>query len=185
MGAAEGGCAVTTPYVYLAGPMRGQPRHGADAFAEARDDLRARGHDVWCPMEAALMDGFDPDDPTTARPLADYMARDVEALCRAWAVVVLPGWQASAGVRAELAVATALRIPVMEWPTLRLISIHVMVDCHSLEDESEATGAPAASESTVKIRRQGSDFHGTPAVGVLADTSHNGLWRLAAGEGIA
>lgn len=189
------------PYLYLAGPMRGLPRHGFDAFAAARDGLRTRGHGVWCPAERALHEGFDPDTGAGMRPLADYMRRDLDALCGAWGVVVLPGWQDSHGVRAELAVAWALGTPVMEWPTLRLISMRVVVDCHSSEDElsaigpageanSEAAQTSGASESvtaftqdTSQIRTRPADFHGIPAVGPLADTSHDGLWRRAAWPG--
>lgn len=160
------------PYLYLCGPMRGKPRHGFDAFAAARDGLRAKGHGVWCPAERALHEGFDPDTGAGMRPLVDYMRRDLDALCGAWGVVVLPGWQDSRGARAELAVAWALGMPVMEWPTLRLISMRVAADCHAAEDES-----------TSQIRTRPADFHGMPAVGTLADTSSDGLWRAAAWPG--
>lgn len=109
--------------VYLAGPMTGLPRYGFDAFESAREALRADGFEVMCPAEEDIAAGFDPDQPGTAGPLWEYMARDLPMICRAAALVLLPGWRGSRGCRIETSVAMALGIPLYEWPTLEEPSI--------------------------------------------------------------
>lgn len=163
---------MTAPYFYLAGPMDGRPRHGVDDFAAAREALRANGHDVWCPAEHAIADGFDPDTLEGLRTREEYMAACLPAACHAWAVVVLPGWEASAGARAEVAAALAVGSPVMEWPSLRLMPIRVVMDGHTSRDGF-----------TAQIGTAPADLQGTPALGRLADTSADGMWRAAAWPG--
>lgn len=103
--------------VYLAGPMRGMPEHNFPAFHAASGDLRSRGFEVWSPAEYDEGRGFDPKRDTPAS-LASYMEEDLAAVCRADAVVVLPGWEGSQGARLEVQVARALEIPVLSYPEL-------------------------------------------------------------------
>lgn len=106
--------------VYLAGPMRKIPQFNFPAFTEGTATLRALGYEVWSPHEYDLNGGFRPYDLTGYEELSAYgfdlrraIARDLEVVTT-WAdlVVVLPGWQASLGVAAEIAAAHAIGIPV-------------------------------------------------------------------------
>ena len=99
--------------VYLAGPMRGYAEFNFPAFHEAAADLRAQGYAVWSPAEADI----EANDAGRGS-LADYMVRDLPAVCSSEAVVVLPGWQKSKGARLETTVARALGIPVLSYPDL-------------------------------------------------------------------
>ena len=108
---------MTSPTLYLAGPMRGRPAFGFPAFDRARDQLRAAGFEVICPAEHDRAVGFDPagmagTDAELAAAGFDLraaLAWDLEQLARAAdALVLLPGWETSTGARLELAVARTL-----------------------------------------------------------------------------
>ena len=99
---------------YLAGPMRGIPFFNFPAFDEARDKLRALGHEVISPADIDRENGFDamllPEDTdwNVIPPqlnLDALIERDLAAVRRCHFVVTLPGWQHSVGARAEVAVA--------------------------------------------------------------------------------
>jgi predicted Rossmann-fold nucleotide-binding protein len=101
--------------------MRGLPLYNFPAFEAATADLRARGMQVESPHEVELNDGW---DPATDQPLAlsDYMERDLPAVCRADAVVVLPGWEKSQGAEIELTVARLLGKPILAYPDLQSVA---------------------------------------------------------------
>lgn len=103
--------------VYLAGPMDGYHRSNFDAFAEAREALRAQVDMVTCPAEEAIKRGFDPDAPVVYG-LWWYMAQCLPLVCWSTAVVLLPGWRESDGAMIEATVATMLGLPLYEWPGL-------------------------------------------------------------------
>lgn len=103
--------------VYLAGPMRGYEHFNFPAFEAATVDLRARGIEVESPHELDLNEGLDPDGEPL--PLSVYMERDLPAVCRADAVVVLPGWERSQGAGIETTVARLLDKPVLLYPDLK------------------------------------------------------------------
>jgi hypothetical protein len=92
--------------------MRGYPLFNFPAFDAAADELRAAGHEVWSPAEWDRGNGFDPATGT-ALTLAEYMAIDLPEVCRAEAVVVMPGWEASQGATLEVYVARAVGLPVL------------------------------------------------------------------------
>jgi hypothetical protein len=107
--------------IYLAGPMRGIPEFNFPAFYAAAAALRAEGHDVFSPAErdnekhgtdiskgnaagcehqAAKEHGFN---------LREALLADIRYICdHAEAIALLPGWERSKGVAAELATARAL-----------------------------------------------------------------------------
>ena len=105
--------------IYLAGPMRGYPHFNFPAFDHATFFLRAEGHEVFSPAErdrkqypqiewntnssiavAEEADGFS---------LREALAADISWIClHAEAIALLPGWEKSAGARAEWATGVAL-----------------------------------------------------------------------------
>lgn len=107
--------------IYLAGPMRGIPEFNFPAFYAAAAKLRDAGHEVFNPAErdnehhgtdiskgnatgdehqAAAQHGFS---------LRDALCADLVYICQtAEAIALLPGWERSKGVAAELATARAL-----------------------------------------------------------------------------
>jgi hypothetical protein len=107
--------------IYLAGPMRGYPQFNHPAFRRAADLLRLRGHEVFSPAEHDASIGLtvtgmtgDPGEIADAGvSLRSLIGADLAWICgHADALVVMPGWEASAGARAEAAVALALSLPV-------------------------------------------------------------------------
>lgn len=97
--------------LYLSGAMRGQVDHGFPAFDAAREALRAKGHDVFCPAEHSRALGtLDATDrPTLIKAL---MTLDIIAVSHSDAVAVLPNWETSLGATAEIAFARSIGLHV-------------------------------------------------------------------------
>lgn len=107
--------------IYLAGPMRGLPQFNFPAFDAGAATLRSLGHDVFNPADRDRdLAGFDPARLTGNEDLAgigfslrEALRADTEFISlHADAVALLPGWQKSSGVAAEIALAHALGLPV-------------------------------------------------------------------------
>lgn len=105
--------------VYLAGPMRGYENFNFPAFMKAAAYLRSHGHEVFNPAENDIEKGYvtidkgnivSCDIPNIMRNCImddlTYIGRHAEA------VVLLPGWEASKGVAAEMALASFLNLIV-------------------------------------------------------------------------
>lgn len=86
--------------LYLAGPMRGIPGDNRQAFMEAANLLRSYGYVVWNPVENDHYEG--------GFTFEKAMARDLPEVCKADAVAVLRGWDASQGALLETSVAWKL-----------------------------------------------------------------------------
>jgi hypothetical protein len=100
--------------VYVAGPMTGIPYFNFEAFYEAARRVGCAGHCAINPAEMCNAAGFNEEgyetgDPTQARidgfDIRAAARRDLLALTECDAIYLLPGWQDSAGARAEKAVA--------------------------------------------------------------------------------
>lgn len=108
--------------VYLAGPMRGIPEFNYPAFKRAAEKLRAQDYFVFSPAERDIErhDGVDiaagnatgSIDEAVAKhgfSLREALADDTQFICiHANAIALLPGWEKSKGVAAELALSRAL-----------------------------------------------------------------------------
>lgn len=104
---------------YLAGPMRHYPQFNFPAFLSAAADLDARGLRVVSPAQHDLDGGFDPSTMTGQEDLAASgfdlkaaLAWDLQQVLSADLVVLLDGWEQSAGAQAEVRTAQAAGIPV-------------------------------------------------------------------------
>jgi len=116
-------CAATRTRVegatlYIAGPMRGYKDRNFPAFDEAKTRLLSLKYKVISPadMDRQLDDdeAVTPDGNTSRH----VVRRDIEAIMRLRrqdgdGIAVLPGWQASTGATAEVALARWLDLPVM------------------------------------------------------------------------
>jgi Domain of unknown function (DUF4406) len=99
--------------------MRGRPFLNFAAFDEAAACLVEQGHTPISPADNSrrlvVEAGLDPTvEASYSRkiPIETYMEDDIISMRHAEAVVVLPGWRASKGVRVELAYAAFRGIPV-------------------------------------------------------------------------
>lgn len=105
--------------IYVAGPMRGYPLFNFPAFDDMAAWLRAKGHEVFNPAERDR-EKFGPStgdsktgdiaEATAAGfNLRDALGADMAFIAtHAEAIYMLVGWEASAGARAEHALAQAL-----------------------------------------------------------------------------
>lgn len=88
--------------IYLAGPMTGFPKHNAPAFDCAEALLANLGYTVLSPAKMLR------EHPRGS--ICEHIARDVEAICSADVIVLLPGWEASPGVALEIHLAEYLAL---------------------------------------------------------------------------
>ncbi|MCY0148348.1 DUF4406 domain-containing protein [Hoeflea sp. G2-23] len=96
--------------IYLSGPMKGYPGSNYDLFTRVAGELRAAGHEVHNPAE------FPHDGPHGTFPLRQAFAAYCAYICNeADTIVLLPGWQVSLGVSAELALAKNCGLEVAEY----------------------------------------------------------------------
>lgn len=93
-----------TDAVYLSGPMRGIPNFNYDLFNEGAAALREAGVTVLNPAE-----NFDGDQ---GREFSEYMRADIKMLMKATSIIMLPGWQDSAGARLEFQIAQSLGLEI-------------------------------------------------------------------------
>lgn len=88
--------------IYIAGPMTGLPDYNRPAFNAEAQRLQAIGH---VPLNPALFpDGLEQHE---------YMALCIEMVKMADQLLMLPGWERSAGAFAEHALAIKLGKPVI------------------------------------------------------------------------
>lgn len=90
--------------VYLSGAIKGDPNF-KPKFNAAANRLRMQGHEVFNPAAANLDD----------LPLRRIFEHELGWICReAEAIALIPGYENSEGVAAELATAIALGLEVIE-----------------------------------------------------------------------
>ena len=89
--------------IYISGPMSGLPELNLPAFAAEEARIKASGH-------VALSPAWLPDGLTQAQ----YMDVCLALVRAASEMVMLPGWERSAGARAERAYAEKLGLPIVE-----------------------------------------------------------------------
>lgn len=114
--------------IYLAGPMRGYPEFNFPKFMKFAAMLRERGHTVFNPAERDIerhngvdvskgnMDGCEQKAATDHKfSMRDALRDDLVYITQeADAIYLMHGWQNSKGVNAELAVAEALGLIVLQ-----------------------------------------------------------------------
>lgn len=98
--------------IYLSGPMRGYPESNYPLFMRVSSELRAAGHEVYNPAE------FPHDGTHETFPLRKAFSDYCKYICEeATSIVLLPGWEKSLGVSAELALAKNCGLSVTEYET--------------------------------------------------------------------
>ena len=110
--------------IYIAGPMTGHEAYNHRAFAAAQEFLQSMGWNAVTPFASNSVvwqrhygRDFDPytDACDYGEPILNEMiAEDIGALCRAYAIALLPGWENSRGARIELVISLNLGKPVYD-----------------------------------------------------------------------
>ena len=94
----------TNKRVYISAPISGYDlEERRKTFADMEQRLTAKGYEVCNPMKNGLPD----ESPTQA-----HMKRDIEMLLTCDAILLLNGWNRSAGCKCELDVAVAIGLDV-------------------------------------------------------------------------
>lgn len=100
--------------VYLAGPMAGMEDFNFPAFERATKKLRAMGYTVFSPAESDLEEYGDLEGVKNNFDYRKCLKKDlVWILDNADHIALLPDWEKSKGVKAELALAEALNLTVI------------------------------------------------------------------------
>lgn len=96
--------------IYLSGPMKGYPESNYPLFNRVAAELRAEGHRVYNPAEFSYCRVAHP-----VFPMRVAFAEYASFICKeADTIVLLPGWEKSLGVSAELALAKNCGLDVIE-----------------------------------------------------------------------
>ena len=103
--------------LYVAGPMRGYPRLNFDNFVRMSNNIWCTGHTAINPAELDILCGMCIDtvkeEDITDDIVRSMLLRDIVLIMtEADGLVVLDGWEASAGARMEFQLARALKLPV-------------------------------------------------------------------------
>jgi len=101
---------------YIAGPMSNHSDFNFPAFFTAAAKLKKEGWDVFNPAAEDLKEWGDLE---TVRKKATYrfcLKKDLNYILdnEDLTIFLLPGWQTSKGVAAEVALANALKLPIVE-----------------------------------------------------------------------
>ena len=99
--------------IYLSGPMTGLPDYNYPLFHGVAAKLRSDGHNVYSPAE------YPHDGPLEAFPIRQAFAAYSAFIClEADTIILLPNWEKSLGVSAELALAKNCKLDILEWAKL-------------------------------------------------------------------
>lgn len=101
--------------LYVAGPMRGYPEHNFPAFNRATERFRAAGWYVCSPVEIGEA-AFGNGNPNVSG--GEYLRADVREICDCSAIALLPGWEASTGARAEVALCISIGLDFYDAETM-------------------------------------------------------------------
>lgn len=110
--------------IYIAGKYRGPNAWAVEQNIRAAEDVAvqvwAAGHAALCPhANSRHMEGVTTD--------ANFLAGTLEMMRRCDAVLLVPGWEASVGTRAEVAEAERLGLPVFS-PALSMEALKAWAD---------------------------------------------------------
>lgn len=101
--------------VYLAGPMSGIEDYNFPAFFKYAKVLEDQGHTVFNPAQNDLDNWKDLEGVKKHANYRDCLGQDLNWICyHAEAIALIPGWEKSKGVQAELATARAIGLEVIE-----------------------------------------------------------------------
>lgn len=111
--------------IYIAGKMRGVELYNFPAFDKAAALFREQGWIVISPAEMDRARGFVETMPEPSNGfLKEAILKDLAAIGTCSAIALLPGWETSAGVAVELALARFLHLEIYDASTgHRLLSL--------------------------------------------------------------
>jgi hypothetical protein len=91
--------------VYISGPISNMPNHNREAFDRAANKLKKEGYTAVNPLDIV-------DDPSS--PWTECMKKDLTEMLKCDAVMVIEGWNRSAGATLEVLIASKLGLPIYD-----------------------------------------------------------------------
>jgi hypothetical protein len=140
--------------VYIAGPMRGVPGYNYDAFNAAAKRWRDAGHEVYNPAETDAVSGVSQHAPPEPMLVRALMITGLTNLASCNAIALLPGWESSRGVGAELGLALALDPPLWVFDAETMQPIDPIARLGSAMDDDEQTILQEAEKLVDGDRRE-------------------------------
>ncbi len=105
--------------VYIAGPMTGIEAENFPAFDAAAARFRANGWTVHSPAELSRQHrAANPDRVIPTNGYRDFIPLDIAAIATCDALALLPGWEASRGVKLELHAAELFGVEILDAETM-------------------------------------------------------------------
>lgn len=118
--------------VYISGPITGIQDSNKPAFEKAEQKLKSLNFEVVNPhklfSEEEILEverKVNTFEWTSDQAWAHFMKRDIEALVKCEFVAVLPYWETSRGANVELAIAKAVKMPIVQADSLQEITTNI------------------------------------------------------------
>ena len=108
--------------LYISGPVTGYEQGNKPAFDQAKETLKAAGHDPISPFDGETSEQT--NETLTDKYGSLYwkvLAKDIVMMAGAEGVVLLPGWERSKGARIEAYVALHAGLPIFDNISLQQI----------------------------------------------------------------
>lgn len=188
--------------------MRGIPKFNFPAFDAAAAGLRDMGWEIVSPADIDREYGFDPEkhDESFFESISTLIRRDIEAVLKMDAIILLPGWENSTGAKAELSVARWAGKEVLLYPLLEPLTKDYNPSKNTLPDSGArtkfATGAqrdamagkgfpsdipPCAITALAQLYEKGAEKYdrGNWRIGIPLSRYYDAIFRhcMKAGQG--
>lgn len=118
--------------VYISGAMTGIADYNRPAFKKAQDKFLGLNfevinpHDLFTPEELKEIFGrVERKEISEDDAWGIFMKRDIEYMVQCEFVAVLPYWETSRGANLELAIAKALKMPIVQVDTMQEITQNI------------------------------------------------------------
>lgn len=179
--------------VYIAGPMQHKEDFNFPAFDAAKQWLEDHGYEAISPADNDRANGFNPtgiaaEDADASKlnfNLREALVWDLAQVSAADRIALLPGWERSKGVAAELALAKALGTPIqpLDLNCFDPDSMHDLPDWPCLDCQTfKARGYASVAASVVDRPFDTPEWPIAKYAGIPELKSADTSWAKAGGE---
>lgn len=138
---------------YVAGPMSGLPDNNFPAFRDATKRLRAEGWEITSPVELDELDGFASTAELGDEEYKNALSRDLRKIMDVEAIILLPGWEKSAGAKTELALANHYGLKVFYYSGYGQVTDQRRIGDLLFDETTEMITSRSGGRKGIKICR--------------------------------